>query len=103
MRTISRIAKAANRYSLWLALRRREELCLEYGNASTMRTSDRRSPHHLNNYLLVGIPEIQLPNVEPFKIDSLSLALTNGPNGYKITLRDIDAYGASNFMISKIK
>ncbi|XP_065203827.1 uncharacterized protein Jhbp1 [Planococcus citri] len=58
---------------------------------------------HLRPYLKTGIPEIQLPAVEPFKIDSLSLALTNGPNGYKITLRDIDAFGASNFQISKIK
>lgn len=50
-----------------------------------------------------GIPEIGLPAVEPFKIDSLSLALTNGPNGYRITLRDIDAFGASNFSLSKVK
>lgn len=58
---------------------------------------------HIRPYLSTGIPEISLPAVEPFKIDSLSLALTNGPNGYKITLRDIDAYGASNFVITKIK
>ncbi|XKL66947.1 hypothetical protein PGB90_010367 [Kerria lacca] len=58
---------------------------------------------HLRPYLRNGIPEIGLPKIEPFKIDFLSLALTNGPNGYKITLRDIDAFGASNFSINKIK
>ncbi|KAI5693882.1 hypothetical protein M8J76_010514 [Diaphorina citri] len=36
-------------------------------------------------------------------MDSLSLSLTHGPNGYKITLRDIDMYGLSNFTISKLK
>ncbi|KAK7601690.1 hypothetical protein V9T40_009131 [Parthenolecanium corni] len=58
---------------------------------------------HLRPYLRDGIGDISLPKIEPFKIDSLSLALTTGPNGYKITLKDIDAYGASNFSISKIK
>lgn len=49
-----------------------------------------------------GIDEIELPPVEPFRMDSLSLAITGGSNGYKITLRDIDLYGASNFSIQKI-
>lgn len=50
----------------------------------------------------LGIHEIELPPVEPFRMDSLSLAITGGANGYKITLRDIDLYGASNFSIQKI-
>ncbi|XP_075236227.1 juvenile hormone binding protein 1 [Lycorma delicatula] len=59
--------------------------------------------HHIRPYLKQGIPEIEMPPVEPFRIDSLSLALTTGPNGYKITLRDVDIYGASNYTISKLK
>lgn len=59
--------------------------------------------HHIRPYLKQGIPEIEMPPVEPFRIDSLSLALTSGPNGYKITLRDVDIYGASNYTISKLK
>ncbi|XP_050548947.1 uncharacterized protein LOC126910428 [Daktulosphaira vitifoliae] len=58
--------------------------------------------NHIKPYLKQGIKEIELPPVEPFKLDSLSLALTGGTNGYKITLKDIDAYGASDFIIQKI-
>lgn len=36
-------------------------------------------------------------------MDSLSLALTGGPNGYKINLRDMEVFGASNFTIRSIK
>lgn len=51
----------------------------------------------------LGIPEIEMPTVEPFKMDALSLSLTTGPNGYKVTLRDIDVYGASNFTIKNLR
>lgn len=50
-----------------------------------------------------GIPEIELPSVEPFRMDELSLSLTTGPNGYKVSLLDIDIFGASNFSVRKIR
>ncbi|KRT83900.1 hemolymph juvenile hormone-binding protein [Oryctes borbonicus] len=59
--------------------------------------------HHLSPYLASGIPEIELPPVEPFRMEELSLSLTTGPNGYKVTLSDIDIFGASNFTINKLK
>ncbi|XP_073983825.1 juvenile hormone binding protein 1 [Rhodnius prolixus] len=59
--------------------------------------------HHIRPYLAKGIPEIQMPAVEPFRMDDLSLALTSGPNGYKIVLRDMDIYGSSNFTVTKLK
>nr|AGM32112.1 juvenile hormone binding protein domain protein [Coptotermes formosanus] len=59
--------------------------------------------HHLRPYLAKGIPEIEMPSVEPFRMDELSLSLTTGPNGYKVTLRDLDIYGASNFTVSDLK
>ncbi|KAL1140597.1 hypothetical protein AAG570_000527, partial [Ranatra chinensis] len=59
--------------------------------------------HHIRPYLAKGIPEIQMPTVEPFRMDDLSLALTSGPNGYKITLKEMDIYGSSNFTVSKLK
>lgn len=59
--------------------------------------------HHLSPYLANGIKEIELPSVEPFQMDELSLSLTTGPNGYKVSLRDINIYGASNFTVKKIK
>ncbi|XP_067013907.1 protein takeout [Anabrus simplex] len=59
--------------------------------------------HHVRPYLAKGIPEIEMPSVEPFRMDELSLSLTTGPNGYKVTLRDLDIYGASNFTVTKLK
>lgn len=59
--------------------------------------------HHLRPYLATGIPEIELPSVEPFLMDELSLSLTSGPNGYKVTLKDIDVYGASNYTVETMK
>ncbi|KAJ9577481.1 hypothetical protein L9F63_005982, partial [Diploptera punctata] len=59
--------------------------------------------HHLRPYLAQGIPEIEMPSVEPFRMDELSLSLTTGPNGYKVTLRDLDIFGASNFSVKELK
>lgn len=46
---------------------------------------------------------LQMPSTEPFIMDSLSLALTGGPNGYRINLKDMEVYGASNFTVKSIK
>lgn len=61
------------------------------------------SLHHLQPYLKTGIPEIELPSVEPFLMDELSLSLTSGPNGYRVSLKDIDVFGASNFTVETMK
>jgi hypothetical protein len=44
----------------------------------------------------------QMPSVEPFIMDTLSLALTGGPNGYRINLKDMEVFGASNFTVKSI-
>lgn len=59
--------------------------------------------HHLSPYLKAGIEEIEMPSVEPFRLDELSLSLTGGPNGYKISLKDMDVFGASNYTVAKLK
>ncbi|KAJ8916724.1 hypothetical protein NQ315_013928, partial [Exocentrus adspersus] len=59
--------------------------------------------HHLRPYLAKGIPDIELPSVEPFIMEELSLSLTTGPNGYKVSLKNIDIFGASNFTMTKMK
>ncbi|CAO1422386.1 unnamed protein product [Diamesa tonsa] len=61
------------------------------------------SLHHLKPYLKAGIPEIEMPSVEPFVIDLLTLQLTGGTNGYRINLRDLETFGASNFTVKRIK
>ncbi|XP_074025621.1 protein takeout [Leptinotarsa decemlineata] len=59
--------------------------------------------HHLRPYLKKGIKEIELPSVEPFKMEELSLSLTTGPNGYKVSLKNIDVFGASQFTVRTLK
>lgn len=54
-----------------------------------------------NCFCFVFLP--QLPPVEPFKMDSLSLQLTEGPQGYKITLKNMEAFGASNYKVESLK
>uniref|UniRef100_A0A182RPV4 Hemolymph juvenile hormone binding protein n=1 Tax=Anopheles funestus TaxID=62324 RepID=A0A182RPV4_ANOFN len=58
---------------------------------------------HLRPYLSSGIPEIKLPSVEPFVMDQLSLQLTGGPQGYRINLKNMEVFGASNFTVRSIK
>ncbi|XP_063224580.1 uncharacterized protein LOC134532149 [Bacillus rossius redtenbacheri] len=59
--------------------------------------------HHLQPFVARGIPEIEMPAVEPFRMEELSLALTTGPNGYRITLKDIDIHGVSNFTVTRLR
>ncbi|KAK0182280.1 hypothetical protein PV327_000433 [Microctonus hyperodae] len=59
--------------------------------------------HHLRPYLNVGIPEIGLSIVEPFRLDKVLLTLTGGVNGYKIELTEVFIKGMSNFTIKDIK
>jgi hypothetical protein len=63
----------------------------------------KESLHHLRPYLARGIPEIKMPSVEPFLMDSLSLQLTGGPQGYRVNLKNMEIFGASNFSVKTIK
>lgn len=36
-------------------------------------------------------------------MDALSLQLTEGPQGYKITLKNMEAFGASNYKVESLK
>lgn len=36
-------------------------------------------------------------------MDSLALQLTEGPQGYKITLKNMEAFGASNYQVKSLK
>lgn len=44
-----------------------------------------------------------MPSVEPFVMDQLSLQLTGGPQGYRINLKNMQVFGASNFTVKTIK
>ncbi|XP_026291629.1 uncharacterized protein LOC113216115 [Frankliniella occidentalis] len=54
---------------------------------------------HIRPWLAQGIPEISVPSTEPFRLSELSLSLTEGPKGYRITLRDMDVTGVSNYTV----
>lgn len=45
----------------------------------------------------------QMPPVEPFIMDSLSLQLTGGPQGYRVSLKNMEIFGASNYTVKDIK
>ncbi|CAH1975487.1 unnamed protein product [Acanthoscelides obtectus] len=59
------------------------------------------------NYLIAnirrGIPELGITNPEPIVIDEIQLALGNGPDGYRATFRNIEAYGVSNVTVTAVR
>ncbi|KAF7387179.1 hypothetical protein HZH68_012856 [Vespula germanica] len=84
-----------------------------YSSAEYVKQCSRKDPklksclidslHHLKPYLKDGIPEIELPSVEPFRMDELTLSLTGGTNGYKVQLRELYVRGASNYTVEDIQ
>ena len=59
--------------------------------------------HNLTVHPIAGIPELGIGDVEPIIIDEINLALGTGPNGYRATFRDIEAYGVSNLTINSVR
>lgn len=59
----------------------------------------------LKPYLVRGIPEYDIPGLEPILLGDLIVADSNGNNGQglSITANDINAYGASDFNLKKFK
>lgn len=55
------------------------------------------------SFLLLGIPELGVADVEPIIIDEINLALGAGPEGYRATFRDIETYGVSNVTITGVR
>jgi hypothetical protein len=41
--------------------------------------------------------------VEPIVIDEISIALGSGPDGYRATFNDVEAYGVSNMSIVGVR
>lgn len=59
------------------------------------------------NYLVAnmkrGIPELGITEPEPIVIDQIQLALGSGPDGYRATFRNIQAYGVSNVTVTAVR
>lgn len=59
-----------------------------------------KSANYLVENFRRGIPELGINEVEPIIIDEISIALGNGPDGYRAMFRDIHAYGVSNLTVT---
>lgn len=59
--------------------------------------------NHLIRSFRRGIRELDVTEVEPILIDQISIALGSGPNGYRATFNDIEAYGVSNMSIVGVR
>lgn len=57
----------------------------------------------LRPYLKQGIPELDIAPIEPFELGNLIVAEKTPSQGLSITAKDIRAWGASNFILKKIK
>lgn len=59
------------------------------------------------NYLIAnirrGIPDLGIDNPEPIIIDEIQLALGSGPDGYRATFRNIEAFGVSNVSVIAVR
>lgn len=59
-----------------------------------------KSINDLKPYLKVGVPEYNIPSLEPLLLNKLSVSPTNS---LKLLGTDIQVYGASNFEVTKVK
>lgn len=44
-----------------------------------------------------------MDNVEPVVVDEISIALGDGPDAYRATFSNIEAYGVSNISLAKVR
>jgi hypothetical protein len=63
----------------------------------------RESVEILKPRLKSGIPEINVPSLEPLRIDEIAIFRGEPPSNLKAFLRNIDVHGASDFQITKLK
>ncbi|XP_015109264.1 protein takeout [Diachasma alloeum] len=57
------------------------------------------SVEHLRPYLVKGVPEYQIPSIEPLLLKEI-VAAEGG--GLKLSAKDVNAYGASDFSVTKM-
>jgi len=63
----------------------------------------RESVEVLKPRLKSGIPELNVPSIEPLHIDKIEIFRGDGSSNFKAYLKNVKVYGASNFKITKIK
>lgn len=60
----------------------------------------KKSVNGIRSYLANGIPELEVPPIEPLLIGNL---VVSDQGGLRITANDVQAYGPSNFNLNKMK
>jgi len=63
----------------------------------------RRSANYLLHHLQDGIPQLDLDRPEPVTIDEIGIALGSGPDGYRASFRNIQAFGVSNSTVTAVR
>lgn len=61
------------------------------------------SGNKLASHLHEGIPDLGLEDVEPVVIDEISIALGDGPDAYRATFSNIEAFGVSNISLARVR
>jgi hypothetical protein len=62
-----------------------------------------KSIETLRPYLTAGIPELDIPSLEPIELGDLIVAESVPGQGISITVKDIRAFGASHFLLKKLR
>ncbi|XP_055643192.1 protein takeout [Toxorhynchites rutilus septentrionalis] len=65
-----------------------------------LRSTGNKLARHLREG---GIPEIEIVDVEPVIVDEISIALGSGPDGYRATFSNIEAFGVSNLTFVNVR
>lgn len=63
----------------------------------------KKSIDTIRPFLVSGIPELDIPSIEPMRIGDLLVSENTRGNGLRITAKDIDSYGSSNFIIKNLE
>jgi hypothetical protein len=61
------------------------------------------SVERLKPYLVNGIPEYDIPSLEPIDLGDLIVAGSRTGEGLSITAKDIKAFGAGNYILKNLK
>jgi len=72
-------------------------------NDPEINTCLKNSANRLAKFLRQGIVELGIDEVEPVLIDEIGIALGSGPDGYRASFRNIEAFGVSNLTVSNVK
>lgn len=78
-------------------------LLICHRNDTNLNACMKKSIENLKPYLARGIPEYDIPALEPILLGDLIVAESVPGQGLSITAKDIKAYGASNFKLKRLK